>query len=302
MDLASKIPNRYADIARAALDGPGADSFREPVHLALPHSPRRNRGSQSSLWLLLLPGLLLAGLFGLPLLGLTMQAFKGEFFGHVLSPTALAALRLSLVTSLVTVTITILAGTPLAYILARWKFSAKAYLELLIDLPVVLPPSVAGLALLITFGRQGMAGPLLGAWGISLPFSTAAVVLAQTFVAAPLYVRAARIGFSGIDIQVEEAARVEGANQWQLFRHIMLPLAGRALLSGAVLTWTRALGEFGATMLFAGNLEGVTQTMPMAIYLGFERNLGIAIALSMVLVGLSVVFLGLTRRLERQAQ
>ena len=124
-------------------------------------------------------------------------------------------------------------------------------------------------------------------------------MLAQTFVAAPLYVRSARIGFTEIDEQLEEAARVEGANQWQLFYEVMFPLAGRALLSGAILTWTRALGEFGATILFAGNLEGVTQTMPMAIYLGFERNLGIALSLSVVLIIVSVVLLMLTKRLEK---
>jgi molybdate transport system permease protein len=246
-----------------------------------------------------LPGLLLLGLFALPLLTLTARAINANLIEYVLSEQALAALRLSLATSLVTVSITILAGTPLAYILARWKFSPKPYLELLIDVPIVLPPSVAGVALLIAFGRQGMFGPMLGSLNIHLPFTVAAVVIAQTFVAAPLYVRAARIGFAEIDIQIEESARVEGANQWQLFCHIMFPLAGRALISGAILTWTRALGEFGATMLFAGNLEGVTQTMPMAIYLGFERNIGIAIALSMLLIMISVILLGLTRYLER---
>jgi len=167
-------------------------------------------------------------------------------------------------------------------------------------LPIVLPPSVAGLALLIAFGRRGLFGSMLNVVGISLPFTTAAVVLAQTFVAAPLYVRSARIGFTEIDEQLEEAAHVEGANQWQLFWEVMFPLAGRALLSGAILTWTRALGEFGATILFAGNLEGVTQTMPMAIYLGFERNLGIALSLSVVLIIVSVFLLMLTKRLEKR--
>jgi molybdate transport system permease protein len=201
----------------------------------------------------------------------------------------------------VTVGVTILFGTPLAYLLARWKFRLKFWLELLIDLPVVLPPSVAGLALLIAFGRQGTFGSLLAPFGITLPFTAAAVVMAQTFVAAPLYVRAARIGFTEIDLQLEEAAHVEGANQWQLFRDVMFPLAGRALIGGAILTWTRALGEFGATILFAGNLEGVTQTMPMAIYLGFERNLGVAITLSVMLVGVSTILLLLTRRLAKKA-
>ncbi len=182
--------------------------------------------------------------------------------------------------------------------LARWDFRGKAVLELLIDLPIVLPPSVAGLALLIAFGRQGIFGSLLTLIGISLPFSTAAVVIAQTFVSAPLYVRAARIGFAEIDPQLEEAAVVEGASNWQMFREVMLPLAGRALTSGAILTWTRALGEFGATILFAGNLEGVTQTMPLAIYLGFERSLGVAVALSVMLVFISVLLLALVRKLD----
>ena len=254
----------------------------------------------ASTWLLVLPGMILLSLFALPLLAITARAINPNFIDYVFSTQALAALRLSLVTSLVTVLLTILAGTPLAYMLARWKFSTKSSLELLIDLPIVLPPSVAGVALLIAFGRNGVFGPLLSSLNISLPFTVAAVVIAQIFVAAPLYVRAARIGFGEIDIQIEEAARVEGANQWQLFCHVMFPLAGRALISGAILTWTRALGEFGATMLFAGNLEGLTQTMPMAIYLGFERNLGIAIALSVVLIGFSVVLLSITRRLEQK--
>ena len=171
--------------------------------------------------------------------------------------------------------------------------------ELILDLPIVMPPSVAGLALLIAFGRNGLFGPALNILGISLPFTTAAVVFAQTFVAAPLYVRSARIGFSEIDHQLEEAAHVEGANQWQLFYEVMVPLAGRVLASGAILTWTRALGEFGATILFAGNLQGITQTMPMAIYLGFESNLGVALVLSVVLIFVSIIVLTATKKLEK---
>jgi molybdate transport system permease protein len=251
-------------------------------------------------WLFILPSLFLLGLLGLPLLALIARAFDSNFLSYALSPSALAALKLSLGTSLLSVAITLLFGTPLAYMLARWTFRFKSWLELLIDLPVVLPPSVAGLALLIAFGRRGLFGPALSVLGLSLPFTTVAVVLAQTFVAAPLYVRAARVGFSGVEKQLEEAAHVEGASQWQLFREVMLPLTGRHLLNGAILTWTRALGEFGATILFAGNLEGVTQTMPLAIYLGFERDLGVAIALSVMLVAVSVILLSVTRRLEKK--
>lgn len=250
-------------------------------------------------WVFVLPSAILLALFALPLFALFARSISERFFSFAFSEQAFKALRLSLVTSTITTLVTILFGTPLAYMLARWKFKLKSWLELFIDLPIVLPPSVAGLVLLIAFGRRGMFGSLLSALGISLPFTTTAVVLAQTFVASPLYVRSARVGFAVIDKQLEEAAHVEGANQWQLFYEVMFPLAGRALLSGAILTWTRALGEFGATILFAGNLEGVTQTMPMAIYLGFERNLGIALALSVVLVVVSVILLVFTKRLEK---
>ncbi len=253
-----------------------------------------------SSWIFVLPGIVLLLLFGLPLLALILRASDSTFLTYALSEQALDALRLSLITSAITVVVTVILGTPLAYLLARWKFPLKSWVELLIDLPVVLPPSVAGLALLIAFGRQGTFGAALSQLGITLPFTSAAVVMAQTFVAAPLYIRAARIGFSEIDHQLEEAAHVEGASPWQLFREVMFPLAGRALTSGAILTWTRAIGEFGATILFAGNLEGVTQTMPMAIYLGFERSLGVAVALSAMLMGVSTVLLLLTRRLDRK--
>ena len=249
-------------------------------------------------WLFVFPGLFLVILLGLPLLALFMHAAERDFFGFALSDTALQALRLSMVTSLISVGITLLAGTPLAYILARWDFPGRGFVELLIDLPVVLPPSVAGLALLIAFGRQGVFGGWLNTFGISLPFTTTAVIIAQTFVSAPLFVRSARLGFASIDPQLEEAAHVEGATQWQLFSQIMLPLAGKSLFSGAILAWTRALGEFGATILFAGNMEGVTQTMPLAIYLGFERNLDVAVVLSVVLVLVSISLLWVMRKLD----
>jgi molybdate transport system permease protein len=244
----------------------------------------------------------LIGLLGLPLLALVWRAIGKDFFGYIFSPTATSALKLSLLTSTASVIIAITTGTPLAYILARWNFNGKTVFELLIDLPVVLPPSVAGLALLIAFGRTGVFGTWLNRIGISLPFTVSAVVIAQTFVSAPLFVRSARVGFAGIEKQLEEAAKVEGASEWQVFRFIMFPLAGRAFLTGLVLAWTRALGEFGATIMFAGNLEGKTQTMPLAIYLGFERGLGVAIALSVMLVVVSIVLLGLMRRLEQQRE
>lgn len=266
-------------------------------------SPLRKSLFQSKLsplteWLFVLPSLFLLGLLGLPILALLWRASTEGMFMLITEPSAIAALRLSLQTSTLSMLIAIVTGTPLAFVLARRKFAGKTFLELLIDLPIVLPPSVAGIALLIAFGRQGVFGAWLTAFGLSLPFTTTAVVLAQAFVSAPLFVRAARIGFAQIDHQIVEAAYVEGSNEWQLFRYIMFPLAGRAVLSGAILAWTRAIGEFGATILFAGNLEGVTQTMPLAIYLGLERSLGIALALSAVLVFVSFMLLLVTRRLE----
>jgi molybdate transport system permease protein len=253
-------------------------------------------------WLFILPSLLLLALLALPILALVWRAGSDGILLFITQPSAIAALRLSLFTSSISVLIAIFTGTPLAYVLARRKFAGKTVLELVIDLPIVLPPSVAGIALLIAFGRQGIFGAALNSVGVNLPFTTTAVVLAQTFVSAPLFVRAARIGFAEIDRQIIEAAYVEGSNEWQLFRFLMFPLAGRAILSGAILAWTRAIGEFGATILFAGNLEGVTQTMPLAIYLGLERSLSIALALSTVLILVSFVLLLVTRRLENHKE
>jgi molybdate transport system permease protein len=253
-------------------------------------------------WEFILPSLLLIGLICLPILALVWRTITSEFFILAFSEGAINALKLSLITSTVCVTLSFLTGTPLAYLQAHWKFRGKALVDSLVDLPIVLPPSVAGIALLMAFGRQGLIGSWLNSIGISLPFTTAAVIMAQVFVSAPFLVRSARVGFSAIDPQLEEAAKVEGASSWHVFQHIMLPLASRALLTGIVLTWARALGEFGATLLFAGNLEGKTQTMPLAIYVGFEQGLGTALVLSVVLLVVSFLLLTLLRKLEIQSQ
>ncbi len=249
-------------------------------------------------WEFIIPSLVLISLIGLPVVALIWRSFNTTIFTFAVSESAINALRLSLVTSLICVVLSLATGTPLAYIQAHWKFHGKVLLDLLVDLPVVLPPSVAGIALLLAFGREGLIGTWLNRIGITIPFTTTAVVMAQLFVSAPLLVRSARIGFASIDPQLEEAAKVEGASNWNVFRLIMLPNAGRALLTGIILTWTRALGEFGATLLFAGNLEGKTQTMPLAIYVGFEQGLGIALILSVILLAVSLVLLAFLRRLE----
>jgi molybdate transport system permease protein len=220
-------------------------------------------------------------------------------FSQLNQPQALSALKLSLSTSALSTLAAIVTGAPLAYVLARWHVRGRTWLELVVDLPIVLPPSVAGLALLLAFGRRGLLGASLDAFGISLPFTTLAVVLAQIFVAGPLFVRSARIGFMAVDSQLEEAAVTEGASQWQLFRYVMVPVATQGIVSGALLCFARALGEFGATLLFAGNLMGRTQTMPLAIFVGLESNRGVAIALSLILLAVSALLLVVLRRLER---
>ena len=195
------------------------------------------------------------------------------------------ALILSLVTTAVTAVLTVVLGTPLALALARRRFRGQVMVETLIDLPIVLPPSVAGLALLLVFGRRGLLGEPLSILGIEIPFTVVAVVIAQLFVAAPFYIRSARTGFASVDHDLEDAARVDGATERQLFARVTIPLASSALAAGLVMSWARALGEFGATIMFAGNVEGQTQTLPLVVYSEFQSgNLEASIAAAAILV------------------
>jgi molybdate transport system permease protein len=223
---------------------------------------------------------------GLPVAVIVVRAvLDGSLATAVTDRVVLDALVLSLVTTAVSLLITIVAGLPLAFVLARRQFRGRALLEAVIDLPIVLPPSVAGLALLLTLGREGLLGKPLSALGIELPFTTVAVVLAQAFVSAPFFIRSARLGFASIDPHLEDAARVDGATEAQLFRSISLPLAGSALAAGLVMSWARSLGEFGATIMFAGNVEGKTQTLPLVVYSEFTGgNLDGSIAAAAILV------------------
>ena len=207
------------------------------------------------------------------------------------------AIGVSLRTTLFSLVTILPFGTPLAYWLGRYQFRMKRFVDTLVDLPTLLPPSVAGVALLMAFGRRGPLGPLLESMDVHIPFTQAAVIMAQVFVAAPFYVRAAAIGFAGMDPEIEQAAQLDGANRWQILRYVILPLSREALLSGCVMSWARALGEFGATMIFAGNYPGRTQTMPTAIYLGFEVDINIALTLSVILVAISFVALLLVKSL-----
>lgn len=231
-----------------------------------------------------------AGIFalflGLPVVTLVGRAIlDGSLASSVTSRVVLDALWLSLVTTAISLVITVGLGLPLAVVLARRQFRGKGWLEAIVDLPIVLPPSVAGLALLLVFGRRGLVSPPLEFLGISVPFTTVAVILAQTFVSAPFFIRSARTGIAGVDRDLEDAARVDGASEWQLFRAITVPLASAALAAGLVMSWARSLGEFGATIMFAGNVEGRTQTLPLVVYAEFQGgHLDASVAAAAILV------------------
>jgi molybdate transport system permease protein len=238
----------------------------------------------------------------LPIVGLVQRAaIAGTLLEAIRRPIVYEALRLSMVTTTSVLVLSLIFGTPLALVLARRKFPGISVLDTIVDLPIVLPPAVAGLALLLTFGRRGVFGPALDAIGIQLPFTTAAVVIASFFVAAPFFVRAARSGFVSVPREYEEAARVEGASEWQVFRLVTMPVAAPALFGGAILCWARALGEFGATIMFAGQFLGRTQTMPLAIYAALESDTDAALGLSVMLLAISAVLLLLFRRWLRGA-
>ena len=228
---------------------------------------------------------LLAGFISLPLLSLVVWTIDEQAWRAMTSPTAVDALLLSIRTTAITMLILLVVGTPAAYVLARVNFRGNRVINTLIDIPVVLPPSAAGIALLLAFGRFGLVGQHLEVLGITITFTTAAVVMAEIFVAAPFYVRQAATGFGAIDLTVEEAALVDGAGRSTVFFRITVPLAFPALVAGALTAWARALGEFGATVIFAGSFRGVTQTIPLAIFAEFHRDLDAAVALSVLVLG-----------------
>jgi len=230
-------------------------------------------------------------LFLIPIATLFTRISLPALLVNIAQQPVLQALGVSLKTTLISLGLILLFGSPLAYLMGRHQFPGKKLLDTLIDLPTVLPPSVAGMALLITLGRRGFIGSWLDELGIGTAFTVAAVVIAQIFIAAPFYVRAAALGFASVDLEIEQAAQLDGASRWQIFRYVILPISRSSLLSGGMMSWSRALGEFGATMIFAGNFPGRTQTMPTAIYLGFEQNIETALTLSVILVLISFVCL-----------
>jgi molybdate transport system permease protein len=236
--------------------------------------------------------------FILPLLGLLLRAPWRDAARSLTEPDTLQALRLSLVASLSATGIALVLGVPMAWIYARVEFPGRALLRALTTLPMVLPPVVGGIALLLAFGRRGLLGSWLDTtFGITLPFTTAGVVMAETFVAMPFLILTVEAGLRSMDRRYEEAARTLGASRWRVFTRVTLPLIAPSLFAGAVLCWARALGEFGATITFAGNFPGITQTMPLAVYLLLESNQEASFILSLVLLLISLlVLIGLRHR------
>jgi molybdate transport system permease protein len=271
-----------------------AETMRIPVD--------RARGDQRSSGRLPRPGIALFWsavpmimFLTLPLLALIWRTELTDISTHLAQPVARRAIILSLWTSATATLLTIVLGTPLALLMTRRHFRGRRVLDTLIDLPTVLPPAVAGLALLMAFGRRGMLGQGLSVAGIEIAFTSLAVIFAQLFVASPYYIRAAIGGLSRSAVELEEAAALDGADSRQIFRFVTVPLARASLLGGLVMTWARALGDFGATILFAGNYPGRTQTMPLAIYIGFELDLDVALALSVVLMATAFAILLLVK-------
>jgi molybdate transport system permease protein len=242
--------------------------------------------------LLLLPAGLAVGFLAVPLLGLLEETAWRDLAAELATPRVVEALRLSLVCSLGAVAVSVLLGVPLAFVLARVAFPGRNLVRALTTLPMVFPPVVGGVALLLAFGRRGLVGQWLDqAFGITLPFTTAGAILAEAFVAMPFLVITTEAGLRAMDRRFEDAAATLGAGRWTTFRRVTLPLIAPSLGAGTALCWARALGEFGATITFAGNLPGVTQTMPLAVYIALETDLQAAIALSLVLLAVSLAVL-----------
>jgi molybdate transport system permease protein len=227
---------------------------------------------------------LLLAFLALPFVALLLRVSPAALVARVGDPIVLEALRLSLVTSVAATAIVVVLGLPVAWLLATREFFGKRVVETIVDLPMVLPPTVAGFALLLAFGRMGLAGRGLDAFGVTLPFTTLGVVVAQAFMAAPFLVGPARAGFAGVDPRLLDAAATLRASETFAFFRVVLPIAAPAVVAGAAMSCARALGEFGATITFAGNLPGTTQTMPLAVYVALQSDLDAAVVLSVLLL------------------
>jgi molybdate transport system permease protein len=241
--------------------------------------------------------ILATGFIALPIASLFIKSPLDTTLRSLHDPVVMDALRLSLMTSTLTLLIVVFIGTPIAYISARFHYFGKEIADSLTDLPVIMPPAVAGIALLMAFGRMGILGHYLNAFGIGIAFTTLAVIIAQVFVSSPFYIRQARTSFEDVDPTFEGAARTLGASDVYTFFHVILPIASNGLISGAIMAFARSLGEFGATIMFAGNFEGRTQTMPLAIYTAMQGDLDVSICLALILVAISFLVIALVKTL-----
>jgi molybdate transport system permease protein len=245
---------------------------------------------------LLVPAALAVAFLVLPVVGLLVRTPWSSLGPQLTGPGVGAALRLSLVSATLATLLSVVMGVPLAWVLARSRIRGRTLLRALVTVPLVLPPVVGGVALFLVLGRQGLVGRWLDeAFGITIPFTTTAVVIAETFVAMPFLVISVEGALRAADARFEDAAATLGADRWTTFRRVTLPLVAPGIAAGAVLCWARALGEFGATITFAGNFPGTTQTMPLAVYLALQDDPEAAIVLSLVLLVVSVATLSLLR-------
>ncbi|MFD0584695.1 ABC transporter permease [Dactylosporangium darangshiense] len=261
----------------------------------MPASRRRDRSRRVPAALLVPAALGLAFLV-LPLAGLLIRAPWTTLPQRLTQPGVLTALRLSLQSATIATVVCMLLGVPLAWLLARVEFPGRRVVRALVTVPLVLPPVVGGVALLLVFGRRGLLGEWLDrTFGVTLPFTTTAVVLAEAFVAMPFLIIAVEGALRGADSRYEEAAATLGAGRWTTFTHVTLPLVAPGIAAGGVLCWARALGEFGATITFAGSFPGRTRTMPLEVYLALETDLQAAIVLSLILLAVSVAILASLR-------
>lgn len=254
---------------------------------------------------LAVPAVLGLALLALPLTALVLRVDWSTLWTDITSPEAVSALVLSLVTGLIATAVCVVLGVPLALLIARSGARTAAVLRALVTVPLVLPPMVGGVAMLFLFGRTSWLGSILAEWGLRIPFTTSAVVLAQTFVALPFLVLALEGSLRTTGVGYEQAAAALGAGRWTILGRVTLPLAAPGLIAGIVLCFARAIGEFGATALFAGNAPGVTQTMPLAIYTAFNGagvSQGTAVALSLLLLVTAVAVLLLVRAWRPEAQ
>jgi molybdate transport system permease protein len=234
----------------------------------------------------------------LPVVALFLKSPSETILRSLHDPVVIDALRLSLMTSTITTIIVVVMGTPVAYVSARFHYFGKELADSLIDLPVIMPPAVAGIALLMAFGRMGIVGHHLNALGISIAFTTLAVIIAQVFVSSPFYIRQARTSFEDVDLTYENAARTLGASRVYTFFRVIMPIAMNGLISGGIMAFARSLGEFGATIMFAGNFQGRTQTMPLAIYTAMQGDLDVSLCLAIILVAISFVVIVLVKILS----